>query len=454
MKRIKDIRKILLINPPYEPCGIKESVSSVSVTLSLAMLAGIARRQNKEVRVLDLNLSQNWPEILTGFIKNFSPDLVGITFTTPLLKISNNIALEIREALNNNIVIIGGGAHASAKPHQTLEETCFDAVAVGEAEHSFEEFLIKEDFANTAGWIFKHRDEILFSGKRKPISDLDALPFGAFDLFASEKYVYPRESARKNPVCLIETSRGCPARCIYCNKNIFGFKQRYKSSMRVVNEMEYILSQGFQEIHMADDSMTANLDHAGGICREIIARNLSFPWVPRSGVRVDKITGKLLELMKKAGCYHIPFGIESGNQEILDSIRKGITIDDIRHAVALAKSTGMETTGYFMFGLPGETPDTIRQTIDFALELQLDHIKFGAAVPYPGTPFFEDLEKQGNLKTFDWSKYTYATPPWEIYHHTNLERETLEKLTLNNTKLVALANANLHLKDTIKNAAG
>jgi len=275
------------------------------------------------------------------------------------------------------------------------------------------------------------------------------LPFAAIDLFESEKYIYPRESARANPVCLLETSRGCYARCVFCNKNIFGYKIRGKSSKRVVDEMEFILSHGFQEIHFADDLFTADMRHAELVCQEIIDRGLRFPWVPRSGIRVDRVSPQLLDLMHRAGCYHIPFGIESGNQEILDSIKKGITVDQIRKAVSMAKAAGMETTGYFMFGLPGETRDTVLQTIDFAVELTLDHIKFGVTIPLPGTSLFEQLYDQGRLCTFDWSRYTYSTPPWEIYNHPSLDRETLEQIVFKGKKLLEIANKTVHTNDQI-----
>ena len=276
------------------------------------------------------------------------------------------------------------------------------------------------------------------------IKNLDDLPFAAVELFDTTQYIYPADASRENPVCLLETSRGCYAYCIYCNKNIFGHKIRRKSSKRVVDEMQYILGCGFREIHFADDSFTADLNHAKGVCNEIINRGLSFPWVPRSGIRVDRVTPDLLNLMRKAGCYHTPFGIESGSQEVLDRMKKGITVDQVIRAVQMSKDAGMETTGYFMFGLPGETKDTIMKTIEFALQLRLDHNKFGVAIPLPGTEFFELLDQEGLLKTNDWEKFTYSTPPWELYHHPSLDRDTLEQITINQERLMDVANRSIH----------
>lgn len=444
---MNNCQKILLINPPYEIIGVTESVSSVSVTLSIAMLAGVAKKFDKEVKIIDLNLYANWENILDREILKFDPDLVGITFTTPLVKISDKICKRIKELSNKKVMVIGGGAHATAMPVQTLETTCFDAVALGEAEEAFEEYLTKGSFENLKGWYFKDGEKILGGLPAPLIENLDSLPFGAYKLFEANKYLYPKEMCRANPVCLLETSRGCYAKCTFCNKNIFGFKIRRKSAKRVVDEMEYILSLGFKEIHLADDLFTADMKHAKHVCEEILKRGLKFHWLPRSGIRVDKVSAELLRIMKDAGCYHIPFGIESGNQQILDNIKKNVTIEEIKNAIRLSKEAGLETTGYFMFGLPGETPETVQETIDLALELKLDHIKFGITVPLPGTPLFEQLKIENRLITFDWEKYTYSTPPWEIYDHPTLSREQIENIYILGNQLIDVANKSMHITE-------
>ena len=149
------------------------------------------------------------------------------------------------------------------------------------------------------------------------ISDLDSLPFPAYELFDIRKYHQPRISSRRSPLGYLETSRGCYGKCVFCNKNIHGYKIRMKSVLRVVDEMERMLKLGFGEIHIMDDIFTVDMNRAYAICEEIIRRGLKFPWYPRGGIRVDRVTGELLAMMKRAGCYRIPFGIESGSQEVL-----------------------------------------------------------------------------------------------------------------------------------------
>jgi anaerobic magnesium-protoporphyrin IX monomethyl ester cyclase len=444
---VSRFERVLFVNPPYGAIGVKESVSNVSVVLSLAMLAGITRMLGSEVRILDMNLFDNDDSAFRDALLSFSPHVVGITFTTPLSQIAKEYAKVTKSYLGKDTIAIGGGPHATALPEETLNNGLFDAILRGEGEAGFALFLQNGSFEGIKGWSYKKNGSLFISEIADMIDNLDDLPFGAFDLFDAKRYKYPLESARENPVCLLETSRGCYARCIFCNKNIFGYKIRFKSPTRIIDEIEFILSQGFREIHLADDSFTANLDHASAVCDEIIKRKLDFPWVPRSGIRVDRISSDLLDLMRRAGCYHIPFGIESGDQKILDSIKKGITIDQIRIAVSMAKSAGMETTGYFMFGLPGETIETIQRTIDFALELKLNHVKFGVAIPLPGTPFFDSMSKEGRIKTRDWRKFTYSSYPWDVYDHPSLGQDVLEKLTFAGSRLVDIANSSIHFNN-------
>ena len=154
------------------------------------------------------------------------------------------------------------------------------------------------------------------------IKDLDALEFPAYFLYDIPKYIMPRVFSRESPLGVMETSRGCYAHCVYCNKNIHGYKLRQKSPQRVVDEMEYLLKLGFREIHITDDVFTADMPRAYKICEQILRRNLKFPWYPRGGIRVDRINKELLVIMKKAGCYRIPFGVESGSQRVIDVIKR------------------------------------------------------------------------------------------------------------------------------------
>jgi radical SAM superfamily enzyme YgiQ (UPF0313 family) len=200
-----------------------------------------------------------------------------------------------------------------------------------------------------------------------------------------------------------------------------------KSADRIVAEMEYALSLGYREIHLVDDMFTASLKRAKEVCRQIINRKLDISWYPRGGIRVDGVDQEIFDLMKRAGVWHIPFGIESGDQQVLNQAQKGVTLEEVRGAVRMAKKAGLETEGYFMFGLEGETEQSMRETIAFSLSLDLDYAKFAIMIPLPGSILFKQWDQRGVIRTKDWTKYTFATPPEEIYAHPTLDPELIYK---------------------------
>ena len=211
------------------------------------------------------------------------------------------------------------------------------------------------------------------------------------------------------------------------DKNIQGKKFRPKSVKRVVDEIAYMLKAGFKEINFLDDTFSTDLNRAKLICEEIIRRGLKFPWHPLNGMRVDRVDSELFSLMKESGCYKVSFGIESGNQEILDRINKGIKLEQVIRAVKLAKKEGFETFGYFMLGLPGETESTMKETVRFAKKLKLDMAKFNITIPLPGTEIFKEWDEKGCIKTKDWAKYNFYAPYEAIYEHPTVPHSILNK---------------------------
>jgi anaerobic magnesium-protoporphyrin IX monomethyl ester cyclase len=225
----------------------------------------------------------------------------------------------------------------------------------------------------------------------------------------------------------METSRGCPYGCVYCNKSVFGRTFRVKSASRVVDEMELMLKEGIKEIHLADDNFTRDMVRAEKICQEIIERGLRFPWATITGIRVDRVNQRLLKKMKAAGCYRVYFGIESGSQRILNNIQKGINLKQVRQAIKWSKKAGLETFGFFMIALPGEELNDIKKTIKLATSLDLDMAKMSVTIPLPATPLYNELEEQGKIKTKNWSEFNLYLPAPAIYDHPNLDWGTIDK---------------------------
>ncbi|MCX5695221.1 MAG: radical SAM protein [Candidatus Omnitrophica bacterium] len=424
--------KILLLNPNYyydifNQSKVRSAVSRGTTPLGLVCIAASLIKDGHGVRILDLNLTDNPDEFLQRAIKDDKPDFVGITSTTPLIKKAYHLSSLIK-AIDKSITIIVGGAHPSALPEDVLKESSIDCVVQGEGDFIFS-LIVKEGLSRSIPNIFYKNNGMIVSSciHNDIIKDLDRLPFPAYELLNINRYYQPRISSRRAPLGYLETSRGCYGKCIFCNKNIHGYQMRMKSVSRVVDEMDRMLGLGFREIQIIDDLFTADMNRAYAICEEIMRRNLKFPWYPRGGIRVDRVNEKLLKIMKRAGCYRIPFGIESGSQRIIDIVGKKISLEQAQRAVTLAKKAGLETECYFMLGLPGECEDDLKKTIEFSVKLNPDYVKFAITIPLPGTRMFDDMSSRGQIKTKDWDKYNFSVSPKELYEHDSLSWKTIDK---------------------------
>lgn len=419
-------QKVLLINPPFEKIYEKTSLKGVAPStppLSLACLGASLIEEGHLVKIFDFNLN-NYKEFLK-VLENFDPSFIGITFVTPLIKEVDKISKIIKEK-NKKTTLIGGGAHCSSFPDSALKETKLDIVVFGEGDFALKEIVAKEKLDKIKGVAYWEKGVIKVNKPRDFIKNLDSLPFPAHDLYDFKKYKIPFAIARKNPVAWLETSRGCVFECIYCNKSCFGRNFRVKSPERVVNEFKHIKNLGFKEIHLTDDGFTTNIERAKKICKLLIKNNVDISWSTITGIRVDRVDLELLKLMKKAGCYRVYYGIESGDEQILKNIKKKITLKQVVNAVRWAKEAKLEVAGYFMIGLPGETKKTMKNTLNFAKFLDLDLTKISITIPLPATEMFDDLEKKGKIKTKNWQKFKFYSTPSEIYDHPNLSWKTIE----------------------------
>lgn len=420
------MKNILLINPSgrHLYSGSKILTLYSEPSLSLATIAKPLVEGNHNVEILDLSLYTDHKKIIERKINGFSPNLVGITFTTPLYEDMKKIA-DIVKKLDHNITLVAGGPHASNLPVEMLKDSNLDIAVIGEGDFTLRDTVEMKKLRDVKGLCFKKGRGIFNTGPRGFIENLDTLPYPAFDLCEVKKYKTSRLLARKNPVTFIETSRGCVFNCIYCYK-MFGNKFRFKSAKRVVDEMEYALNVGFREIHIADDAFTTDIRRAKEICREIKRRGLEFNWSMDNGIRVDQLDKEFLQMAYDSGCYRVCFGVETGDERVLRTIEKGITIEKVVDAFRMSKDVGLETVGFFMIGLPGENEESIKKTIKLAKDLEPDYVKMSITTPLPGSPLFRILERQGRIKTRDWSKYNYHNPR-EVYDHPELQWSTIMK---------------------------
>jgi radical SAM superfamily enzyme YgiQ (UPF0313 family) len=246
--------------------------------------------------------------------------------------------------------------------------------------------------------VFIDDDNIINTGNRPLIGDLDSMPFPARDLVPYKKYT--SLLATSSVVTTMFTSRGCPYKCSFCDRPHLGSVFRYRSAEDVVAEMEECIRMGIGEILIYDDTFTVNRQRVMDICNLILKKRLKFRWDIRA--RVNTVDFEMLKLLKKAGCERIHYGVESGNQGILNILKKGITLEQVRKAFRMTKKVGISTLGYFMIGSPSETRETIMQTINFAIEIGADFAHFTITTPFPGTELYRDALKKGLIKTEVW----------------------------------------------------
>lgn len=416
--------KILFFNPPSRKnvyLSTNVSVASPSYpSLTLATLAGNLVKEHT-VKIVDLDLYDNFHKALADTIDDFRPDIIAASANTPDYPMVEEL-MRMAKKRRGRAKTIVGGVHVTASREEASARRSFDIIVIGEGDSAISEILSSSP-KDVPGIIY--RDDAsgatAATAERKLIADINSLPYPAWQLFDLKRYRNSRISSRRNPVGLIETSRGCAFQCNFCNKLTFGSVHRTKEPRRVVDEMEYMLKSGFREIHIVDDSFTQEIERAKDICREIVKRGLKFPWSLLSGIRADKVDLEFFRLAKEAGCWQTGFGIESGDQDVLDRVDKRIKLSDVEKAVRLAGKAGVNTFGFFIMGLAGETEESMRRTIEFSKKLPLDIAKFDICIPYPGTPYFKELKAAGRIRSGDWSKYVCHQTDEPLFDHPNLK---------------------------------
>jgi len=384
--------KVLLINPSFTGIyGNFSPAARVGVLYPPLGLASLAANIQKDhdVKILDLEVCPNLDETL----HSVKPDLVGITFTTPLYDIALGLFRKVKE-FDDSIWTVSGGPHSTAMPESVCSSNYIDTVIPGEGEIAFEKFL-----RNPSKGIVK-REEL--------IEDLDTLEFPARDLLENNKYLWSVPGKGIKPMASIMTTRGCPFQCIFCSqKGTFGNNVRYRSAINIVREMKQIIEKyNIKHFSILDDTMGLNEERTFELCDSILAEKLDITF--EGYTRVNVMNREILEKLKAAGLIRISFGVESGNQNILNAVKKGITLEQIRKAYELADELGLETRLSAILGLPGESKETILNTIAFIKSLKCKQAYINIGTPFPGTEFYEIAkEGKGGLKllTSDWSQY-------------------------------------------------
>ncbi len=400
--------RFLIINPYY---SISETPSP---PLGLAYIAAALEREGVEVKILDLVVFPYSRKLLESIIKEFAPRIAGTTAVTMTFDNAMDVIKDVK-SIDTSIVTVMGGPHVTFCAEETMElYPEIDFVVPGEGEETVVELARAiesgSDTSGIEGLVFHGKSGIMNTGLRKSRVDVDLLPVPARHLLPLGRY-----RALGMPVSMT-TSRGCPFKCIFCvGRKMVGAKVRYRNPQKVVNEMEHLATFGFRQINIADDLFTSNKNHCLKVCDEIIKRGLVIKWT--SFARVDTVSVKVLKRMREAGCHTVSFGVESGNREILKRIKKGITLEQVTDAVKMCNEAGVSPHASFILGLPGETPETLKETVDFGEKLKNMGVSHGfhLLAPFPGTEVREEKEK------FD---IRFLSDDWRDYHANRAIVET------------------------------
>ncbi|MFC1578321.1 B12-binding domain-containing radical SAM protein [Thermodesulfobacteriota bacterium] len=413
--------RVLLINPFYP---ISETPSP---PLGLSYLAGALSAAGVEVKLLDLVVFPYSRAMLQNLLEAFRPQMVGLTAVTMTFDSAMGVVKDIKD-INPAIMTAMGGPHVSFCARETLAGyPDLDVVVIGEGERTVVELCRTANsgfgLKNVSGIAYRRGTDIYFTAHREPIENLDELPLPDRALVPLGRY-----RALNMPISMT-TSRGCPFKCIFCvGRKMVGARVRYRSPEKVVDEMQYLNTLNFNQINIADDLFTANKDHCLGVCNEIIKRDLKLTWT--SFARVDTVSDDVLSKMKAAGCSAVSFGIESANPQILKTIKKGITLEQVEAAVGMCKRAGVTPFASFILGLPGETPQTIKETMDFGEKMKHLGLAFGfhLLAPFPGTEVREQSDQYGiRILTDNWSRY-HANRA--IVETPEVDRRMLDKIVI------------------------
>lgn len=392
--------------------------------LDLAYMAAMLEKIGIECRIRDYSAEKaDWNTLIQD-LRQFEPDMLVVSVTTPTI-LKDLSACHIAKETLPKILTVAKGAHFTPKAEETvLGFKQLDIAIRGESEHAIAEIAGRRLFKDILGLTYRLEGKLIKNPDRPyiEVEDLDTLPFPARHLLNNNLYVAPDTG---EAITMINTGRGCPHKCIYCAVTIAsGYKLKVRSPKNIVDEIEGCVKQlGIRNFFFRADTFTWDEKWTTDVCKEILARNLNIRWGSNS--RVDTISEERLIWMKKAGCWIIGFGIESGNQENLDKMKKRAKLEDARQAVALCKKHGIKTYGLFLIGLPWETRAMVDDTIRFMQELNPSFIDLNIAYPLPGTEYYRIAKEMGLFKDEDLSSGDYSKP---IVHTVELSTNDLINL--------------------------
>lgn len=408
--------KIIMANPPWEVKGYGSRSNTrwpfvrqdkvLPFPIYQGYAAAVLREAGFTARIIDAVGEELNIKKFGDRVNRERPNLLVLETSTASIKCDLETARTVKDLIKVMIVLIG--PHAGYFHKEMLEYPFIDGVVRGEFEYTLlnlvESMAAGQSLRGIEGLTYRDDGEIVVNPPRPFIEPLDQLPFPARDLF--DLNLYDKFPGREKGNITMISSRGCPYRCTFClwPQVMYGHRYRQRSAANVADEIEEVIEKyNATNIFFDDDIFALNEGKVFDFCDELDRRNIYIPW--QCYGRCNMASLKLFRRMKEAGCHMIRFGIESGNQAVLDRARKGVSLEEIKRAFSLARQAELKTFGTVMLGLPGETKETMAETIKFLIALDPTFIQLSIVTPYPGTELFSYLEKKGYLLTRDWSRY-------------------------------------------------
>ena len=396
--------KIVLIEPPM-PGNERytkgfESIQNVLPPLGIAYVASSLIKSEFDVTIIDAFLENLPLEDIFKKIDQIGPRIIGFRSIVATFDKTCALAKSIKKRYPD-LVILLGGPHASMVKGSILDDHHeFDIIVLGEGEVTVCELASSIEnnmpLSGVRGIAFRENRKVVTTISREPIKDLDTISYPAWDKVPLHLYAPSPHAYKKLPIVTIIASRGCPFPCTFCSKDVFGRSHRRRSPKNVIKEMVHHMERfGIKEFCFYDDVFTINTKWVKEFCEVLIKEKLDCIW--SCDTRVDLVTPEILKLMKKAGCWNIFYGLESGSQKLLDKVVKSFTLSDVRNAVKWTHDSGIEIRASFMLALPGESPELAQETIDFAIELNCKYTKFNIASPFPGTEMYLQALEDGTI---------------------------------------------------------
>ena len=400
--------KVMLACPNDSPlvASISEK-GGISVPLGLAYIGAYIRDLSDiELVGFDNNALKLSPAEYREVFRSETPDIVAISILTATVYTTWEMARIIKEILPNAVVVVGG-MHCSALPENTMEEPAIDYGVMGEGEEAFRELIMairdKQDSAGIKNLVFRSHGRVIVNPRRPRMENLDSIPFPNRDLFDNSKYslnVNRRATSGRSTTIL--TSRGCPYGCVFCSKSVYGRDYKQRSPGNVIAEIKFLEQSGYGEVLIVDDTFTVDREWVLEFCRLYAYEGLQVRW--NCHARVNTIDEEIVRAMKAANCTGMAFGIESGNPAMLERIDKCITLEQAYSAVELCRKHGISSLCSYIFGHPGDTRATMKDTLRTSLTLDSDFANFGVLIPMPGSKIFDELQAQGRVDSH-WDRY-------------------------------------------------